>query len=77
MFKRVDWDAAKHVELEAPWIPDINQSYHNCNERAQVTSRGALSDRGGDISKFVFLEDNPYAVGEVTSDGIVSVPPAL
>lgn len=67
VFKKVDWEAAKNVELLAPWLPDESFPYHNCNERAQVSSRGVLSDRAGDIAKFVFLNDNQFGASSEAS----------
>ena len=53
VFKRIDWDEAKDCQLEAPWVPDENMAYHNCNEKAQVSSRGVLPDKV-DLAKLVF-----------------------
>ena len=42
VFKRIDWKEAKTRQLEAPFVPDDSYTYHNCNDRAQIVSRGAL-----------------------------------
>ena len=68
VFRRVNWDEAHNVELKAPWLPDDSFPYHNCNERAQVTSRGVLSDRA-DIAKFVFMDNPSGAAGMPDFDG--------
>ena len=53
MFRRIDWEEAQECQLEAPWVPDESFEYHNCNERAMVSSRGVLPDKA-DLAKLVF-----------------------
>ena len=59
VFKRVNWEQAANRELTAPFIPDVQQVYHNCNERAQIESRGIVPEKQN-LAPFAvpFLEED-------------------
>ena len=65
IFKKVDWNDAVQRSQEAPFIPNDQFAYHNCNHRAHIVNRGAHIQGQNNLAQFAatFLLDSSSKKG--------------
>ena len=66
IFKKINWSDAIERSQEAPFIPNDQFAYHNCNHRAHIVNRGAHIQGQHNLAQFAvnFLQEGSSNRGE-------------